>query len=248
MKSKTIGHDVLAVLSLAVVQGFTVQLTQQLERKLYVRTNDVLEALGGKWDRKCKAHRFTTDPAEVLDQAIMTGRYEKPQDFGFFPTPAEIVARVIEAAVLDEGDRVLEPSAGQGAIAEVAAKIVGIENVETVELLEENCTILKAKGFLPHRGNFLEQPVPPMFDRIVMNPPFAKQQDIDHVLHAFKGLKPGGRLVSVMSIGFTFRQDRKAVEFREFVDRYGSWEPLPEAAFKDSGTMVRTVLVRLDQD
>ncbi len=37
MKSTTIGQDVLAVLSLAIVEGSIVRLTQQLERKLYER-------------------------------------------------------------------------------------------------------------------------------------------------------------------------------------------------------------------
>ena len=37
----------------------------------------------------------------------------------------------------------------------------------------------------------------PVYDTIVMNPPFEKFQDIDHVRHAFDLLKPGGRVVAI---------------------------------------------------
>ncbi len=75
-----------------------------------------------------------------------------------------------------------------------------------------------------------------------MTPPFAKQADIQHVLHAYDFLKPGGLLVAVMSAGITFRSGR-AEEFRKLVaDRGGSIDPLPDAAFKESGTDVRTVI------
>ena len=37
------------------------------------------------------------------------------------------------------------------------------------------------------------------YDRILMNPPFEKLQDIDHVRHCFDQLKEGGVLVAVMA-------------------------------------------------
>lgn len=49
-----------------------------------------------------------------------------------------------------------------------------------------------------------------------------------------------------MSAGVLFRQDRRSVEFREFVERRGGrFEELPEGAFRLSGTMVRTIVVTL---
>lgn len=175
---RRIPQDVLEVLSLAAIEGPLVRLTQQLSRKLYEDTNKVLEALGGQWNRKAKGHVFADDPAERLDEAILSMTYERPKDHGFFPTPEKIVTRLIGEADVPSGARCLEPSAGHGAIAEALAKIVGQENVETVELLPENCEILRAKGFRPQQGNFLTMALPGYFDRIVMNPPFAKQEDL----------------------------------------------------------------------
>jgi 16S rRNA G1207 methylase RsmC len=86
-----------------------------------------------------------------------------------------------------------------------------------------------------------------LFDRIVMNPPFADQQDIRHVTYAATFLKSGGRLVAIMSAGVAFRKDRLAREFRALVEqRGGSIEELPADAFRASGTGVRTVLVTIE--
>jgi type I restriction-modification system DNA methylase subunit len=80
---------------------------------------------------------------------------------------------------------------------------------------------------------------------VLMNPPFDKKRsDIHHVLHALKFLKPGGRLVAIMPSGVTFREDALTRDFRGIVEaRGGHIEELPDRSFKQSGTMVNTVLV-----
>ena len=83
-----------------------------------------------------------------------------------------------------------------------------------------------------------------------MNPPFENGQDMDHVRHAFGFLKPGGRLVSVMSSGAFFRGDRKALEFRDWLASVrGKDEQLPAEAFKGAfrSTSVSTRLVIIDK-
>lgn len=81
-----------------------------------------------------------------------------------------------------------------------------------------------------------------------MNPPFENLQDIDHVMHSFKFLKEGGRLVSVMSASPFFRSDKKCVAFRAWLDMLGAEvEDLPEQSFKASGTNVNTKLVAIQK-
>lgn len=234
---------VLAVLSAAEVEGNKLVLVGQLDRKLYERTNKVLEAAGGKWNRGAKAHVFDGDAGERIDQIILTESVEIPKDeFEYFPTPPEVVAALMhEIEPCGDGDRVLEPSAGQGHIA-LTLREAGCE-VDTVELSPKNAEVLLAKGFQPIIGDFLQVEPRREYDLVAMNPPFSKQQDIKHVLHALGFLKPDGMLVSVMSAGVTFRQDKRATEFRALVEsRGGRIEPLPDGAFKSSGTMVNTVI------
>ena len=86
------------------------------------------------------------------------------------------------------------------------------------------------------------------WNRIVMNPPFTKQQDIDHILAAYDILAPGGILVSVVSEAPFFWSNKKALAFRGFLDSHGAeMVKLDEGAFKESGTMVRTRIIKLEK-
>lgn len=242
-----VSNDVLQVLSAARVDGHLLFLQGQLDRKLYERTNKVLEAAGGMWNRKAKAHVFEHPAADRVDDIIVTGQVELPKDeFNYFPTPLVLVDLMLEEVGPLVGRLVLEPSAGRGAIAFAAADAGAI--VKCVELESDNFVALCADTRIRsvRKEDFLLTPPVPEYDYVLMNPPFAKQADIKHVLHAFKFLKPGGTLVSIMSAGVTFRSDARTTAFRDFVQRQDGWiEPLPENSFKESGTGVNTVMVRI---
>ncbi len=242
-----VSEEVMAVLSVARLEGTSLFLPPtQLERKLYESTNKVLEAAGGKWNRKAKAHVFPGDAADAMDQILLTGQVTVPQNFGFFPTPQPIVTQLLQMADLQPHHKALEPSAGIGNIANRLREKVA--SVDCVELLPKNVEALKAA--MPSvpvvEGDFLAIAPERKYDRIVMNPPFAKQADIKHVMHAARFLKNGGRLVSVMASGVKFREDRTAKEFRAFLsDNGGTIEDLPQDSFKESGTAVNTVVITL---
>ena len=68
---KKLSPEALAVLdSDVIIRGSFLSIEKPLDRKLYVEVNAALEALGGKWDRKSKAHVFGEGPADALDQVI----------------------------------------------------------------------------------------------------------------------------------------------------------------------------------
>jgi predicted RNA methylase len=99
--------------------------------------------------------------------------------------------------------------------------------------------------YKPILGDFIREPIGTV-DAVVMNPPFARQQDLEHVSRAMHWLRPGGRLVSIMSASITFRQNKLAVEFRKMVATHnGTITPLPDDTFAEAGTRVRTVLLSL---
>lgn len=240
-----VSHEVLAVLDAAEISGVELRLVGQLDRKLYLETNKVLEAAGGKWNRSAKAHLFPEDPTDVIDRIALTGEITRPQDFGYFPTPPAVVDVLLARAELEPGMAVLEPSAGRGAIAE---KVALTCDVDCVELLPGHVDELKDGGYARtvRAGDFLDLAPEPIYDRVVMNPPFGRQADITHVLAAFAWLRPGGRLVAVMSNAVAFRTNRLAEDFRALVEECdGSIEPLPPASFRVSGTDVNTVVVVL---
>lgn len=239
--------DVLAVLSGMAFEGNLARITGgQLDRKLYERTNKALEALGGKWNRAKKAHVFDGDAAARVDGAIVAGEVTTAAELNYFPTPAALARELVARADVRPGMHALEPSAGEGAIA-MALREVGAA-VSCVEIDARRAAALRGLGFPVDECDFVRD-LPwgeSIFDRVVMNPPFAKGQDVEHVRLAFATLRPGGRLVSVMSGGITFREDRRTTDFRAWVDaRRGTIEPLPAQSFRASGTDVSTVVVTL---
>lgn len=166
---------------------------------------------------------------------------------GYFPTPAPVVARMIEAARLSGGERVLEPSAGSGAIADAVRDLNC--DVVCIEQQPSLVAILTEKGHEVRHCDFTQIAPPCDFDAVLMNPPFEKGQDLDHVRHALQMLRTGGRLVAIMSAAVEFRQDRKYAEFRDWLDQLGGEiEQLPPLSFKESGTGVSCVMVTLDRD
>jgi type I restriction-modification system DNA methylase subunit len=243
-----IDSTVLDVLSNAEIVGSFLKLTGKLDRPLYVATNKVLEAAGGKWNRKAQAHVFEGDAGEIMEQIILTGKVtNKKQELGFFPTPPAIVARMIEAAEINNGDTILEPSAGDGAILRGIRAMFPLNHLTAVEI-DAKRTELSALADTVRYGDFLSYNWPDKFDRVLMNPPFAKQADLLHVNHALTLLKPGGRLVSIMAAGVTFRTNRLTSSFRQFLtDHNGTIEALPENSFAESGTGINTVMVTLDK-
>jgi predicted RNA methylase len=245
-----VDNEVLNVLSNAEKDGALLKLVGQLDRSLYTRTNKVIEAAGGKWNRKAGGHVFDGDAADLMDQVILTGEIAstktKAQQFGYFPTPAIVAARVIELAGIERGMLVLEPSAGKGGLAYPAAEAGA--TVDCIELMDTNFAALAGDMKLGSvfKADFLGVEPHQNYDRVVMNPPFDKQADIRHVLHALKFLKSGGLLVSVMAAGVTFRDNKLTTEFRDLIrQRGGDIEALPEGSFKESGTMVNTVIVTI---
>ncbi len=167
---------------------------------------------------------------------------------GFFPTPKAIVEKMLDEAAIKPGEKVLEPSAGKGNIADAIKESHPDNALDVVEWNASLNELLTEKGhnvvgvdFLQHSGEY---------DKIVMNPPFEKGQDIDHIRHAYSLLNDGGRVVCIMSEGPFFRNDKKATEFRNWLDSLGGVsEKLPEGAFKSSerSTGVNTRLVVIDK-
>jgi hypothetical protein len=166
---------------------------------------------------------------------------------GYFPTPPAVVAEMMNAAQVKDYHTVLEPSAGDGAI--LAAIPDGCLTV-AFEINHTLCDILKLRGFDMCPSDFLEQqPGKLRFDRVLMNPPFENQQDIAHVLHAFQFLKPGGRLVAIMSPGWQTRNSKQAEEFRAwFEQNRGLVVALPAGSFRESGTGASTVMIIVDRE
>lgn len=219
--------------------GSIAKITEKLERPLYLKCSKVFEVLGGKWDRKIGGIVFEKDPRERIEGIYSTGSIVVEKD-GFFETPIPVILRMFELVPFCRGTY-LEPSAGLGAI---ACKLP-LENLYLVEKNESRCNELRKRFSNVYNADFLTiDHFESWCDRIYMNPPFENSQDIDHVMHAYSFLAPGGGLVSVMSEGAFVNGHSKNKDFRSWLASINSAVYyLPEGSFKSSGTMVNTRLL-----
>jgi hypothetical protein len=179
--------------------------------------------------------------AEKVMRDLYPGQF--PPDY--FPTPRDVVDIMLDYADAEDGMTFGEFSAGSGHIVAVIRELFPQSQIEIVEISGLLCKALEAQGFGVLQADFLEMSPQQMvtgdgfgLDRIVINPPFGCDgvgTDIKHVRHAFNFLKPGGRLVSLMSDGVFYRGDNAAQEFRAWLESMdGADFELPEGAFLNS--------------
>lgn len=194
--------------------------------------------------------------------------------FGFFPTPPAAAAELLSFLSLWRDAekpplRILEPSAGTGNLArrcmpsladvheyqrERYAREYRFDNkVDCIEIQPHLAAALEAEGIYNRVtcADFLQvRPDPAnLYDIVVMNPPFDRERDIDHVVHALSFLKPEGRLVAIMSAGTEFRETNKSTAFRELMSKMNAeWKDLPPGSFAESGTYCNTVILSVRKD
>lgn len=180
------------------------------------------------------------DKVRELERTVMRDAARTRGWLDFFPTPAAVTEAMLAAADIRPGMAVLEPSAGMGHIAD-RIREKGVEPV-VAELEPQKRELLEAKGYEVVGKDFMELvPENGGYDRILMNPPFSKRQDTEHVRRAYDMLNPGGRLVAIVSEGSFFGKDRKASEFRDWLEEVrGTSEKLAEGSFNDPALPVTT--------
>ncbi len=229
------------VLQQCTVEGVKVKLPDvKLDRKEYLEVNKALQLIGGKWKGgKISGFVFASDPTELLNQIANGEKRNLKKEFQFFATPEKLADELAYLADLKQHDTVLEPSAGQGAIIKAINKICDVVP-DCFELMDLNTIILNKSGlrfnligedFFNHNGK--------TYTKIIANPPFTKNQDIDHLKEMFTCLSRGGRLVCITSESWVNGTQKKQIEFKEWLEKVGAEIiDIKKGSFKESGTMV----------
>lgn len=155
----------------------------------------VLEAIGGV--KQPGGHfLFDYEPGAVLAEIVVSGCIPDHRSHQFYPTPVGLAQRLVDLADIEGHHTVLEPSAGQGGLADLLPK----ERTTCVEISDLHCKVLEAKGHRVEQADFLTWQGQ-LFDRIAMNPPFSEGRWQAHLEHAADMLAPGGRLAAILPEG-----------------------------------------------
>ena len=238
------------VLQDCTIEGNVVKLPNiQLDRKDYQEVAKALELIGGKWKGgKIMGFVFVTDPTELLYQIANGEKRNLKKEFQFFATPEKLADELVYLADLKQHDTILEPSAGQGAIVKAINKVVDVVP-DCFELMDVNTLILKKSGlsfnligedFLKNEGK--------TYSKIIANPPFTKNQDIDHLKEMYNCLSRGGKLVCITSESWVNGSQKKQVDFKNWLEKKkAEIIDIEKGSFKESGTAVGGKIIVLEK-
>lgn len=189
--------------------------------------------------------------------------------FGFYPTPEPAAHSLMSDVSLYRSKdkprlRILEPSAGTGNLARLCfptraqqrEKVCGADDyrwdpiVDCVEIQPHLANELKADRryhrVLCQDFMSLSPKTTGLYDIVLMNPPFDRERDIDHVIHALEFLEPEGMLAAIMSAGTEFRETRKSIAFRDLIEKMGgTFRDLPPGSFSSVGTHINTLTLHV---
>lgn len=193
-------------------------------------------------------------PAKPVISALISGKViDFKKEFQFFATPKELAESMANQILWDKSHfDILEPSAGHGALIDAVLNQneAVSKRFDVIELSELNEAVLRDKyrsngmQVMITQGDFLSIDFAKKYDLIIANPPFSKNQDIDHIRKMYSLLKDGGQLITIASKSWTFGSQKKQVDFKGWLEDIGAdWFDLEQGSFKSSGTNVSGVLI-----
>lgn len=242
------------VLKACTVSGLVVMLPPvQLDRKLYQETQKALELIGGAWNRKAQGFLFKEPPGDLLRQVASGTKRNIQKEYQFFWTSDILGDEMVSYLKIEEYDLVLEPEAGQGALIKAIHRKYPNQLVHYCELMPLNRTFLERLPNVQYiTDNFLKlghsKVTTGVFDKIIANPPFSKNQDIAHINQMWDCLKPGGRIVTTASKHWQYATGKKETAFKNWLMETDSDIMEIEAgAFEESGTKIATCMLIIDK-
>lgn len=225
----------------------------QLAPKVYGDVKKTLTKIGGSWKGgKTQAFIFESNPKTLIDKLLNGDKVNLKKDFQFFATPKDVALQLVELAKIEKHHTILEPSIGQCSLVEAINELNYCSNeIFGYELMEQNREIITKKDIcnLTLLGeDFLTHNEDIKFDRIIANPPFTKNQDIDHLQKMYNCLNDNGIVVCITSISWEIGNTKKQNDFKKWLSKVnGKVIKLDSNTFKESGTSIETRIIVIDK-
>lgn len=233
-------------------------LPSELDRSHYTLCDEVLQRYGAKWSKKNQGHLFASDAqVAAFKLAIASGEMVERNALAYYPTPEHVARRLCNLvaqhdknSALVRGGVILEPSCGDGALGKVIHEYWPLCDVIGVEIDPERAAAAFSSGVFQyvHIGDFMTRARPvPMYDAVIMNPPFDKNAWIEHASRAWAmTLEDGGIFAAILPASYGYLKSDDARSLRVMLEtnsRSYVTEPVEHGEFRESGTNVGTVLV-----
>lgn len=209
-------------------------------QKAGITDTDELAAAVECFDTLLQSAVIPPDPNAIrLRDMLYRAKMYQKGDIQF--TPPELAKELVALAGVRKDSRVLEPEAGIGNIADVAKEVT--DHVDCIERMTDFCEILKLKKHNVIGNDLLTAETAPIYDAVVMNPPFS--EECEHIKRAFDFLRPGGSLVAVCSSSIQWKSTRKYEQFRDWLSEHT--HSIDECGAKFEMTGVHTVVLVVDK-
>lgn len=226
-----------------------------LDRQLYESVAKILKNNLGKWvGGKTQAFVFDYDITDTLRKLQAGEDINTKKAFQFFPTPPEVCDFMFQLALPSRADRILEPSAGSGAIIDELIKSFwcsnGLEDIE-VDTIEMNpiCRAkLVEKGYNLIHDDFMTFKPKKKYDMVLANPPFntngSSDGYVDHLLKMNEVCS--GTVTAIVPNSFDWKDSKKVREFKQLLEEndaeLGIYD-LKERSFASAGTGVSACII-----
>lgn len=219
------------------------------------------EGTGGKANdyRQEKATDFDRAKAVYFGKQKKNSRTKSQEGHDYFATPEPIGYKMVQWLQPKPGQSLLEPSAGDGAI----ARWMPDNTYNTVVEPSRDLTpklMRNVAGAKVVESTFENFDLHNKFDGIAMNPPFGHggKTAVEHVAKAYQHLKDGGRLIAIIPDGpacqkhfdkwFYGDPEAKRKADRGIADGVLMADiHLPSVTFDRAGTKVNTRMVVIDK-
>jgi predicted RNA methylase len=160
-----------------------------IDADVYAAAKPILAECGFTWSSKRRTHLGNADAAAIFERVLATERYyDSKHALEFFATSAagaNILARLAAAELFMDEPRILEPSAGDGALIDALLAAVPHARITGVELDVRRADALVAEYRNDPRVRIVRGDILAFdengYDGAVMNPPFAFA--LEHVRH-----------------------------------------------------------------
>ena len=210
------------------------------------------DGIGGKVkdNRAATITPYDRAKSHYYGRPKITGRRDQRDGVDFYATAEPLAFKMVEWAGIRANERVLEPSAGDGAIARYMPDDAAITLVEPSTSLGATAQLRAPKASLID-STFENYYVGNKHHVIIMNPPFGAggATAVAHLAKAARHLRPGGRIVALIPTGPA--ADKRFDAWWEGDDAKNlnmmADVALPSVAFERAGTGVMTRVVVIDK-
>lgn len=163
-------------------------------------------------------------------------------------TSQSVIDQFMQVANIKDGQKVLEPSAGVGLLAEGILRFNSNIELDCIELNSQCKKELRNKGLNVIWSDFLDFKPKFLYDRVIGAPNFKDNIDCEHVIKMFECIKVGGTVTSIMSPFWMTGDSILQVNFRKWlVDKKYSITMLPDNSYIENNESVSTILINLER-